>query len=308
MVFRRYEKLSQTTVPLTEGITPTGTTLSKTDVVATLLQYGNYCIITDWVDMTSVDPTINEASELMGENMGESIDSIHANALSAGTNYYRVIDDDGGTVNIDDEVGASARSLVAGTLCKTVLDAAIRDLNGADARMFTPMVPGSAKINTYPIGKAYWCLIHPDQEHDLYQANGGFFDSTANNMSRDFVPVHKYANNRGAMETEIGSYRNIRLVMTTNLKIWTGEGEDTSDMKETVDGYADVYSVLVFGRDAYGIVPLAGDSAKVIVKSAKSGGSADPLEQRNTVGWKAATALAILNDAWMVRIECATLA
>lgn len=308
MVFRRYEKLTQATTPLTEGITPTGTSLSKTDVVATLKQYGNYVIISDWVDMTSVDATITEATELMGENMGESIDSVIANSISAGTNYLRVVDDDGGTVDVGDEDAGDARTTVAGTLCKTALDMAIRDLKGQDAKMFKPMVPGTTKISTKPLAPAFWCLIHPDQEHDLYSANGGLWDATAGVMNTMFTPVQHYSSHMGAMENEIGAYRNIRFVTSTNLKIWSGAGADTSDEMKETSSAADVYSVLVFARDAYGVVPLAGDSARTIVKSARSGGAADPLEQRNTVGWKAATTAVILNDAWMVRIECATLA
>ena len=190
MVFRRYEKLTQATVPLTEGITPTGTTMSKTDVVATLKQYGNYTIVTDWMSMTHVNDIMVEATELMGENMGESLDTIHANALSAGTNFIYVVDDDAGTLDLDTSgVVATLRATVDGTLCKSACDLAIRELKGEDAKPFTPMVPASVKVNTYPIAPSFWCLIHPDQEHDLYRANGGFWDATNNVMNPQFTPV-----------------------------------------------------------------------------------------------------------------------
>ena len=38
--FVRYDKLAAATTPLTEGVTPTGQTLTVTDVTATLTQYG----------------------------------------------------------------------------------------------------------------------------------------------------------------------------------------------------------------------------------------------------------------------------
>ena len=38
--FRRYESMSRATAPLAEGITPGGQKLTKTDVTATLQQYG----------------------------------------------------------------------------------------------------------------------------------------------------------------------------------------------------------------------------------------------------------------------------
>lgn len=65
-----------------------------------------------------------------------------------------------------------------------------------------------------------------------------------------------------------------------------------------------MYTTLVFGRDAYGIVPLNGGSARTIIH--RAGGPGDPLNQRNTVGWKWAGTSVILNDEWMVRIESGT--
>ena len=43
--------------------------------------------------------------------------------------------------------------------------------------------------------------------------------------------------------------------------------------------------------------------AKIIIKTAKEGGSADPLEQRNTVGWKVMFTAKRLQELAMVRIE-----
>ena len=65
----------------------------------------------------------------------------------------------------------------------------------------------------------------------------------------------------------------------------------------------DVYATLVFGANAYGVCPLAGQAMQNIIKPLGSAGAADPLNQRATSGWKATTTTKILNEAWMVRIE-----
>jgi N4-gp56 family major capsid protein len=65
----------------------------------------------------------------------------------------------------------------------------------------------------------------------------------------------------------------------------------------------DVYATLIFGANAYGVCPLAGNAMENIIKPLGSSGSADPLNQRATSGWKAITTTKILNDAWMIRIE-----
>jgi hypothetical protein len=59
----------------------------------------------------------------------------------------------------------------------------------------------------------------------------------------------------------------------------------------------------VFARDAYGVVPLQRGSARTIIQ--RAGGNTDPLEQRNTVGWKSAGCAIILNDDWMYRVVAA---
>lgn len=67
-----------------------------------------------------------------------------------------------------------------------------------------------------------------------------------------------------------------------------------------------VYSTLVLGANAYGKAELAGGNAGILIKQLGSAGSADPLDQRATIGWKANAAYAILNDAFLVRIESAS--
>ena len=49
--------------------------------------------------------------------------------------------------------------------------------------------------------------------------------------------------------------------------------------------------------------PLSGNAMNTYVKPLGSAGSADPLEQRSTVGWKATTITTILNQTWMIRLE-----
>lgn len=294
MLFRRYEKLDQATVPLSDGVTPTGTTLVKRDYVAAIKQYGNYMVISDWVDMTHVDPVIQESTKLMGENMGETMDSVYREILVAGTGVYRVDTDDGGTY-----ATGAARTDVGGVLCKSVVNAVIRDLDGADAKHFTPMVNGSTRIASYPIGKAYWCVIHTDQVHDLFSTNGGM------TLGTEFTPVERYSNQTGVMETEIGKYRNVRFVTTTNAKIWSGAGDTGTTVYKNDGTRFDVYAALFFARDAYGVIPLQRGAGRTIVQ--RAGSNTDPLEQRNTVGWKGAGTAIILNDEWMRRVECASL-
>lgn len=76
-------------------------------------------------------------------------------------------------------------------------------------------------------------------------------------------------------------------------------------LTEMPDKGADVGSALFIAADAYGITELAGMGIEAIIKQLGSAGSADPLNQRATIGWKATHVAKILNDLWLVRSECA---
>ena len=64
-----------------------------------------------------------------------------------------------------------------------------------------------------------------------------------------------------------------------------------------------VYGCLFLGKGAYGVVDLS-EGTEVIVKPRGSSGTADPLDQRSSVGWKGIHAAAILYDEYIVRVEC----
>lgn len=66
---------------------------------------------------------------------------------------------------------------------------------------------------------------------------------------------------------------------------------------------ANVYATLIFGENAYGTTTLENGGLEHIVKQLGSGGSADPLNQRATVGWKATKVTTRLVEQFMIRIE-----
>ena len=68
----------------------------------------------------------------------------------------------------------------------------------------------------------------------------------------------------------------------------------------------DVYSTLLLGADAYGVTEISGGGLETIVKQRGSSGTADPLDQRATTGWKATKVAELLYEGYMVRIETAS--
>lgn len=69
---------------------------------------------------------------------------------------------------------------------------------------------------------------------------------------------------------------------------------------------ATVFSTLVYGKDAFGVVELGGSgkNVEIIINPPGSAGAADPLRQRGSIAWKVkGFAAVILQDNNIVRIE-----
>lgn len=271
--FRRYGSLSATTTALTEGTTPTGSSLSTTDITATVLPYGGWTRISDVVSLTTLDPILTETSEVFGEQMADSFDQLARNIIVAGTTVQYA-----STATARGEVTA-AMKLTLGEILE-----AIRTLKTAKARKITSVSGSGVGVGTIPVDASYVGIVHPRSSYDLKQLSG--WDS-----------VETYAGLNGnaqAIPHEIGKLDEARFVESSNAKVFTGEGASS----------ADVYATVILGADAYGTVDLGNSqSSGIIYKGLGSAGSADPLNQRQTLGWKSWYVAKVLNDAFMVRIE-----
>lgn len=277
--FRRYSALAAATTALTEGVTPSGSELAVTDITATLAQYGDFVTLSDVVDMVNQDPVITEATEVLGDQAGLTIDQVRRDVLVAGTNVAYAN-------------GVANRAAVNVKLSTADLDKAIRFLKNQNAKFMKEGIPPSTGVGTGAIRKAYIAVIHPDVEFDVESLTG-------------FKPVSDYPSQMGVMEDEIGAYKNIRFVSSTNAKLFAGAGAAGTAVYKNNGTNFDVYCTLIFAADAYGVCPLSGEAMKTIVKPLGSAGSADPLDQRSSVGWKAMTTTKILNESWMIRLESA---
>jgi len=276
--FRKYSALAAATTPLTEGVTPSGSQLSITDITATLAQFGDFVTLSDFVQLTNQDPVLTEAGEVLGEQAGLTIDTLRRDVLVAGTNVMYT--------------NGSARNTLNTPLAAGTLKMAIRALDRQVGKRIRKMLKAGPGIGTVPIRPAFIAVVHPDTVAVLEGISG-------------YVPVSEYSAAMDAMEDEVGAYRHIRFVMSTNAKVFADSGAaiSTDGQITTTGTNNDVYATLVFAANAYGIVPLSGNALKNIIKALGSAGTADPLDQRATSGWKATTTTKILNDLWMLRIE-----
>ena len=268
--FRRYSNLPAATTPLVEGVTPAGSQLSKTDISATVQYYGDYVVLTDKLTMETEDPIRLETNEILADQAGDTLDQLCRDVMVAGTNVIYA-----GTGNVARADVAAGDVIALGNI-----QTAVETLKTNKTRFVTSFVDPTTGYNTSPLPPTFIGICHTN------------ITKTIRAMT-DFVKVEKYSNPTVRMEGEFGSLENVRFMETVNAKVFTGAG--TSNI--------DVYATLIMGKYAYGTTRIAGAALQNIVKERGSAGTADPLNQRETSGWKATFVAKILNDDFIVRIE-----
>ena len=276
--WRRPKVFTAATTPLVEGVTPSSTAFQYEDVTATLKQYGQVVTITDVIEDTHEDPVLNDASLQAGENIGRTVEALTWGVLRGGTNVFYA--------------NGSARSAVNTVLSLTKQRAVTRFLKAQKAMKVTTMLSGSEDYNTTPIEGAFIAVGHTDLEADIRGLAG-------------FTPVAEYGNRKPLCAEEIGSVEDVRYILSPDLDPFTNAGGTPGGTVVSTGGSAaDVYPILVFGKEAYGTVALRGQGAVApTIIPAGNKTKDDPLGQRGYVGWKTWFEAAILNQAWMVRLE-----
>ena len=241
--------------PLDEGNPGDGKMISEVEVTMSVNQYGDYARMTDKLLMHHMDVNIARITKLLGDAGARAVDALCREELNKTTN---VIYANGKT---------SRTALTANDKLTTKeLRKAVKALKKAQAQTFDGW---------------YIAIVGPDTIYDLQD------DET-------FVAVAKYQDKEKIYTGEVGRLYGVRLIETTEAKIFTGAG----------NGGADIASTVVLGRYAYGKISMKGNKPRIIVKPAGSAGTNDPLDQISTVGWKLdGYGVKALQPEFMIRIE-----
>lgn len=207
--FRKWTPFAAVDSPLTEGAIPDGQSLSMTEVTAGINQYGGYVAVSDVLDLTAIDPVINDSVELMGDQGGLTIDTLIRDELLTGT-------------SVQYAGGKTARNAVAAADVLTVEDVrkAVRTLKNNKAPQFIRD------------GKGYYvAVVGPNTTFDL-QSDTVWQD------------VSKYANNEQLFTGEIGKLFGVIFVESTQASIVAGGGADSCDVGQTLVFGKNAYGVI----------------------------------------------------------------
>lgn len=345
--WRRRDPLPKALTPLTEGVTPDGRKIEVKAITAPVHQFGDYITTSDVLELTAIDPIINDNLRDLGDQAGRTLDTVVRDIINTGTN-----------VQYGDGSKLARHLLVGG------------ETSGNDyitVKMVKNAVKTLKRYLAKKKGDSYVAIIHPDVAYHLTE-------------DPKWQSVTNY-NPKNWYNGEIGKIEGVRFVETTEAKVFHAEDLTAAGRTVTVASYTaatktvgidealtaadaealvgrkviidgvlytiatatagaagaakftvketapvdnpptdgdivypgeagakgrDVYSTLIIGEDAYGVTTIEGGGLENIVKAKGSAGTADPLNQRSTQGWKAIQGAVILTDAYMVRLETTT--
>ncbi|MBO4216357.1 MAG: N4-gp56 family major capsid protein [Clostridia bacterium] len=334
--FRKFSSLAKAMTALTEGVTPDGKTLNVSSITATVAQYGDYITQSDMLELTAVDNTIIEASKLLGRQAGLTLDTVTRNILQSGTNVSYASKWSG-----DTEVEVSSRAaldktatLKVDTVEKAVVKMRANNvpaINGDYVCIIHPYVAYDLRrdpewidahkysspdeLYTGEIGKIAGVRFVVSSEAKIYYGEDLASNSrtlTVNGASSGTTVTFDGGTVAGS--SLVGRYVIIggekrrvtantastltidsALSVSDNAVIYPGEGAG--------DG-SSVFGCLFIGQGAYGVTEVTGGGLQMIIKQKGSAGTADPLDQRSSVGWKAARTAEILAQENLIRLEC----
>jgi len=264
--------------PLTEGTTPSEQTFTLTRIEQSINQYGGFARTSDRLSEESVNGITTEFTTRIAEQGAETMNLVMRDDLLGSTNVRR----SGAAATIDD-IGPGDGPTVADF---TYMWEAFK---AEKVRPWAPMTKGSPNTGTQPIAEAFPMIV-PVEARSLLEA----LDDTNGNA---FENVYTYAGQIEVWPHEIGRFKEFRFIVDT-------EAEIANNSNGTPQKVA---RCLCFGKGvegkAYKTTTIGNSNMELIIKPLGSSGTADPLNQRASVGWKAKKGAFVTQPTYMFRYE-----
>lgn len=333
--WRGFDTFGKAMKPLTEGVTPDGNKLSMRKIKQSIDQYGDYSTISDRLELEAVDNVILGATEEHGAQAGETLDCITRNEVLTGTHVMygggktsrsQLTAADRITPTLINKAATHLKKMKApkidGSYVAIIHPSVSEDLREDESWIDVHKYSATEEIFNGEIGKLHGVRFVESTEQKVYcgadlAANSRTLAvkgavSGGSEVTFDGGTVEADALVGRVVLIEDSTYLVTKNTVNTltladplketpaalNLKdnaiIYPGEGGK--------DGSA-VYACIFFGKKAWGVIKPTAESLQMIVKAKGSAGTADPLDQRSTVGWKASHAAKILYQERVLRLE-----
>jgi len=188
---------------LTEGVTPTGSSLTISSITATVAQYGDYYAGSDIVSLTSFDKLLTIVTEQQAYQMARTIDNLIATVIYAGT-----------TVQYANSRVSRITVAAGDNITEVELRKVRRTLKNNSVR---PLKDGT-----------YVAIIHPYTWYDL-------MGDTTMRTAMQYSAADRLFNG------EVGKYMGFRFVESELAPVITGGGAAGIDVYQTLFQGADFF-------------------------------------------------------------------
>ena len=207
--FNIYNDLSQATSALTETSDVTAVALGDSTVTVTLAEYGNAVTTTAKLRGTSFLNVDADAANIIGYNMGNSIDKIVQGVLVGGTNVLY-----GG------DATATAELAAGDTITASLIRKSVANLRGDSA----PTMDGGVYVG----------FIHPDVSFDLRE----------DTAVTDIIQYQIRQDGSGVRMGSIGTFGGVEFIETSRL----GIGLDSTTWADAGASNVDAYPTMILGK------------------------------------------------------------
>jgi len=292
IIFNRMAVPTLATTALTEGTTPAGSSLSTSQVTATVAIYGDFVQTSDFYEETSIDANLKEQVSVMAQQGAETVNQKIRQVMTSflttpGSTIQRV-------------GGVATDALIAST----------HVLTGSEIRRAVRTLKTN-KAMTFEDG-FFKSIIPVECAYDL-------------RGSTDWISANTYVNAENWKNGEIGRLHGVVFYETNDSTVTAGGTGGTIVYNYVPSGtvgtaslslsgttVTNVYETFVFGKQAYGIVEIegadAGQEPIIFVKKPSASDTSNPLNLYSTIGWKVKFAAVMLNSSWSISIRSAATA
>ena len=297
--------LSEITGNAAYGMGRTPDVVHRTDTTATVAKYGQFFYVNEEVDVFNFNHTMDGIVQTLAISAGRSLNYLHRNTVED-------------NVTLRYANNETSDGLVEDVVTVGDLDRSINELVTNYAMLYNPMLSGSTNVGTVPQLPSLWGFCHSHVAYDVAKLTG-------------FTSVEKYAGQVATVPGEIGAYgiagTGVRFISTPEASIDVGAGQTASGDVRMTSSAADLYTIVIKGKNADGAVGLGmqlpdgryvsgegnPDAIKLIVKGRntnKPSGLDDPFDEMMSVAWKGWYAGAVLNANWArgIRVAATNLA
>lgn len=285
--FRRYLDFAVNDTPLTEGTTTDNQQdLNKEDFTVSVQQYGAFTTLSDKALLLMEDPVLEQTISRMGIQAGKTVETVGWKVLSTCSNVVFA-------------GGVASASLVNSVFTIDDIRSAVAVLLNNNTEKVADAVDATPKFNTVGLPESYYALIHPNILKDLRKMN-----ASATGKSDDYIPVEKYSQTAPLLKGEVGKVEDVRFLQSTLYTPTLGGGAASTSVRNTT-GNADLYNIVIIGKDAYSTVAVKGVYSAEINVSADIATVDNPYKAKRSISWKLWYAIVITNPRNLVRIVTA---